>query len=524
MNIYLGIELGSTRIKAVAIDQNGKPLASGGYNWENRFENSVWTYRLDDVWTGIQESYKQLVSDYKENHGSSFPEPSCIGISAMMHGYLPLDKDNKQLTEFRTWRNTITEESSKELTKQFDYSIPQRWTIAHLHRAVTTREDHVNNIDYLTTLAGYVHYKLTGQKVVGIGEASGILPVDSTITNYRTDMINKFDEIINEYKLSWKLTDILPKVLCAGENAGNLTAEGAKLLDPTGTLKEGIPFCPPEGDAGTGMVATNAITPNTGNVSAGTSVFAMLVLEKALSKLHPEIDLVTTPAGNPVAMVHCNNCTSDLDAWVNLFGNVMEKVTKKEGTEDDKTELYKSLYNAALSGDPDCGGLVSVNYLSGEHITGFYEGRPLFVRTPESRFTVENFMRSLLFSSMASLRIGMNILTDEEGIKVSKLLGHGGLFKTAIVGQKLMAGVLNTPIAVMESAGEGGAWGIALLAAYTDVKESGESLKAFLNNKIFADSIVTTISPDPSDVNGFNSYLKNYKAALKLEQTAVEVI
>ena len=520
MKIFLGIELGSTRIKAVAIDQAGKPLASGGFDWENRFENGFWTYRLDDVWLGLQESYKQLAADYLEKQSAPLTDISGIGISAMMHGYFVLNKNDEQLAEFRTWRNTITEESAAVLTESFGFNIPQRWSIAHLHRAVIKREPHVSDIGHLTTLAGYVHYKLTGEKVVGVGEGSGIMPIDSTINDYDADMIGKFNGLVAGFDLPWRLSELLPKILCAGENAGYLTDEGAKLLDPSGGLKSGIPFCPPEGDAGTGMVATNAITPHTGNVSAGTSVFAMLVLEKTLSKLHPEIDMVATPTGKPVAMVHCNNCTSDLDAWVNLFGDVLTKM----GASPDKTELYRTLYNAALSGDPDCGGLVSVNYLSGEHMTGFYEGRPLFVRTPDSSFTVENFMRSLLLSSMASLKIGMNILTVEEGVTVSQLLGHGGLFKTAVVGQKLMAGVLGIPIAVMESAGEGGAWGIALLAAYSAGKASGESLEDFLNNKIFAGSVVNTIEPDPVDVKGFNEYLKRYEAALEIERTAVDVL
>jgi len=520
MKVFVGIELGSTRIKAVAVDENGKPLASGGYDWENQYINGLWTYSLDNVWKGLQESYKNLAADYKEQQNKPMPELCGIGISAMMHGYLVLDKNDNQLAEFRTWRNTITEKSAEFLTKLFNFSIPQRWSIAHLHHVVTGREEHVSEIKHLTTLAGYVHFKLTGEKVVGVGEGSGMMPIDNAIKTYDKNMAQKFDEAIAEYDLPWRILDILPKVLYAGENAGALTAEGAKLLDPTGGLKPGVPFCPPEGDAGTGMVATNSIKPNTGNVSAGTSVFALLVLEKALSRLHPEIDVVTTPTGNPVTLVHCNNCTADLDAWVNLFGDVLAKL----GDSSDKTKLYGTLYNAALSGDPDCGGLVSVNYLSGEHITGFHEGRPIFARTAESSFTVENFMRSLLFSSMASLRIGMNILTQDEGINVSKLLGHGGLFKTAVVGQKLMAGALNIPMAVMESAGEGGAWGIALLAAFSACKENGESLENFLDNKIFADSAVSVINPDPTDVKGFNDYLERYKKALKVEQAAVEVL
>jgi len=517
MKVYLGIELGSTRIKAVAIDVKGKPLASGGYDWENRFENGIWTYRMDDVWTGLRESYKELLSDYNKKHGSA-PEIAAIGISAMMHGYIPLDKDDNQLTEFRTWRNTITGESSELITKTFGFNIPQRWTIAHLHHAVKSKEAHVSEISYLATLAAYVHYKLTGKKVVGVGEASGIFPIDSTTNKYDAGMVEKFDAMTAEYNLPWKLMDILPEILVAGENAGHLTETGAKLLDSTGKLKAGIPLCPPEGDAGTGMIATNAVTPGTGNVSAGTSIFALLVLEKALSKLYPELEMITTPSGKPVAMVHCNNCTSDLDAWVSLFADVMRKM----GVTPDKTELYRTLYNAALSGAPDCGGLVSVNYLSGEHNTGFHEGRPLFARTPESKLSIENFMRSLLLSAMATLKIGMNILTNEEGVKATKWLGHGGLFKTPIVGQKLMAGVLETPVAVMESAGEGGAWGIALLAAYSESKEFGESPEAFLDNKIFADCAVSTINHDPTDVSGFNKYLETYKAALKVERAAVE--
>jgi len=517
MKIFLGIELGSTRIKAVAIDQNGKPLASGGFDWENRYENGVWTYHLKDVRTGLQESYKELAADYKEKHGTPLTEISGIGVSAMMHGYLVHDKLYNQLAEFRTWRNTITEKSADLLTKTFGFAIPQRWSIAHLHHAVAGGESHINDIHNLSTLAGYVHYRLTGENVVGVGEASGIMPIDSTTNDYDAEMVSKMDSLLEEHKLPWKVLDILPKVLCAGENAGYLTEEGAKLLDPTGGLKAGVPFCPPEGDAGTGMVATNAIKPNTGNVSAGTSIFAMIVLEKALTKLLPKINKITTPTGRPVAMVHSNTCTSDLDAWVNLFSEAMTKM----GNPPDKTELYRTLYNSALTGDPDCGGLVSINYHAGETVTEFLEGRPLFVRTPDSNFTIENFMRSLLFSAIATLKLGMDILTEEE-VKVSKLLGHGGLFKTPVVGQKLMAGALNTPIAVMESAGEGGAWGIALLAAYAVTKETDETLENFLDNKIFADATVSTIKPDAKDKKGFEAYMERYKAALEIERTAVD--
>lgn len=522
MKTFLGIELGSTRIKAILIDQKGLPLASGGFDWENRFENGVWTYHLDDVWTGLQETIKELYADYQAKHNAPLQEISGMGISAMMHGYLALDKDDNQLAEFRTWRNTLTEESANLLTDLFKFNIPQRWSIAHLHRAIIGKEAHVEKISYLTTLAGYVHYCLTGKKVVGVGEASGMFPIDSTINDFNPIMVKQFDEEISKYGIKWKLSDIMPKVLCAGDDAGALTERGAKLLDPSGVLKAGMPICPPEGDAGTGMVATNAIKPRTGNVSAGTSIFAMLVLERALSKLHTEIDMVTTPTGSPVAMVHVNNCTSDLDAWVNMFSAVMTKM----GSAPDKNKLYSVLYNGALSSESDCGGLVSVNYLSGEHTTGFNVGRPLFVRTPDSRFTPENFMRSLLYSSMTTLRIGMDILIKDEGVSVSTLLGHGGLFKTPVVGQSLMAGALNIPVAVMESAGEGGAWGIALLSAFAvgkaEKSDGYRDLQSYLDNIVFADSAVSTIEPNSEDVKGFNAYLERYKAALNIERAAVD--
>jgi len=518
MKTFLGIELGSTRIKAVLIDESGTPLAAGGFDWENRFENGVWTYHLDDVWRGLRESFANLAEDYRKAHGGADPEISGMGVSAMMHGYLAFDKDGNQLAEFRTWRNTITEEAAAGLTETFGFNIPQRWSIAHLYRAVQGGESHVGEIGFLTTLAGYVHYGLTGEKVLGIGDASGVFPIDSTANDYHNGMVAKFDTIVSKHGVPWRLLDVLPKVRVAGESAGTLTEAGAVLLDPTGILRPGIPLCPPEGDAGTGMVATNSVAPCTGNVSAGTSVFAMLVLERALSKLYPEIDMVTTPTGKPVAMVHCNNCTSDLDAWVNLFGAAMTGM----GAVPDKSELYRTLYEAALRGDPDGGGLVSVNYLSGEHTTGFHEGRPLFVRTPDSRFTLENFMRALLFSAMATLKIGMDTLSDGEGVTLSKLLGHGGLFKTPLVGQTLMAGALDIPVAVMESAGEGGAWGIALLAAYAGAKGEGETLEEFLENKIFFNAAVNTIQPNPADVTGFAAYLERYKAALAVERTAVE--
>jgi len=524
MKSFLGIELGSTRIKSVLIDEKGKLLASGAYDWENRFENGIWTYRLEDVRTGLRESIAMLFGDYSKNNSKSeehMPEISGAGVSAMMHGYLAFDKNGRQLAEFRTWRNTITEEASAALTEAFDFNIPQRWSIAHLYRAVTEGEEHVKDISFITTLAGYVHCILTGEKVIGVGDASGMFPIDSLINDYNADMVRRFGELVSGSGVPRRLKDILPKVLCAGEPAGFLTEDGAKLLDPAGAfLRPGIPLCPPEGDAGTGMTATNSVAPRTGNVSAGTSVFAMIVLERELSRLYKEIDMVTTPTGKPVAMVHCNNCTSDLDAWIEVFGEAM----KLSGSRPEKSRLYESLYQAALDGDADSGGLVSVNYLSGEHTTGFHEGRPLFIRTQDSSFTLANFVRSLLFSSMATLKIGVDILADGEGIKTGRMLGHGGLFKTAVVAQKLMAGALNTPVSVMESAGEGGAWGIALLAAYAVCRCSGESLEDFLSNRIFADARVMTIEPDPFDVSGFETYLERYKAALDVEHAAVRTL
>ena len=521
MKPFLGIELGSTRIKAVLIDERYAPIASGGFDWENRFENGVWTYHLDEVWRGLQASVADLIANFRTKHpGEAFPEIAGMGISAMMHGYLPLDKDDGQLAPFRTWRNTITGEAAGRLTELFDFNIPQRWSIAHLYQVMLDGEAHVHDIAFLSTLAGYVHYKLTGQKVLGICDASAMLPADSNTNDYDADMVAKFDAIAAEHGVPWRILDILPKALVAGADAGHLTEAGATLLDPTGTLKAGIPFCPPEGDGGTGMVATNSVAPQTGNVSAGTSIFAIFVLEEALKKLHHEIDVFATPTGKTAAMAHCNNCTSDLDAWVGLFGAAMEQM----GQPVSKRDLYRTLYTAALSGEPDGGGLVACNYLSGEHITGFTEGRPLFVRTQDSRLSLENFMRTHLFSAMASLRIGMDILTAQEGVKLSQLVGHGGLFKTPVVGQKLMAGALNLPVSVMESAGEGGAWGIALLAAYRVQKAAGEKLEDFLAARVFSGSSVTRMEPDAKDAAGFEAYLARYQAMLEIEHRAVEVL
>jgi len=514
----LGIELGSTRIKAVLIDENFVPIASGGYDWENKLEDGVWTYHLDEVWKGLQGSFRNLAEDVQKRYGVKLGAVGAIGISAMMHGYLPFNKNGDLLVPFRTWRNTTTEKAAAALTGEFQFNIPQRWSVAHLYQAILNKEDHVKDLAFLTTLAGYIHWKLTGQKVLGIDDASGMFPIDSTTNNYNQKMLQKFSEIVKPLDYGWNISDLLPKVLNAGEDAGSLTAEGAKLLDPSGSLHAGIPFCPPEGDAGTGMVATNSVAERTGNVSAGTSIFAMIVLEKALSKLYPEIDIVTTPAGKPVAMVHCNNCTTDLDAWVKLFRELADVA----GAKVEKPALYDALYIKALEGDEDCGGLLSYNYHSGEHTTGFEQGRPLFVRSQESNFTLANFMRNLIFSTMATLKLGMDILTEKEHIRLDNLLGHGGLFKTKGVGQKLMAGALNTPVSVMESAGEGGAWGIALLAAYMLQGPKGLPLEKFLAGNVFGDAKGDRVEPDPKDVRGFKKFMERYSAGLKIERAAVE--
>ncbi|MGC1377969.1 MAG: FGGY-family carbohydrate kinase [Anaerolineales bacterium] len=514
----IGIELGSTRIKAVLIDEDHKPVASGSYEWENQYENGIWTYRLEDAWTGLQESYRSLSNEFFEKHKTPLQDIGAIGFSAMMHGYLAFDKDGNLLVPFRTWRNTITGQASERLTDLFQFNIPQRWSIAHLYQAILNKEPHLKNISYLTTLAGYVHWKLTGQKVMGVGEASGMFPIDSKTNHYDERMLQLFNERPEAEKLPWKLQDILPKVLMAGEAAGVLTTEGAKLLDPTGQLQAGIPLCPPEGDAGTGMVATNSVAVRTGNVSAGTSVFAMIVLEKALSKVYPEIDMVTTPTGKPVAMVHSNNCTSDLNAWVGVF----QEFAQMLGVEISESKLYETLYKKALTGDADAGGLLAYAYLSGEHITHLEEGRPLFVRTPESHFTLANFMRVNLFSSLGALKIGLDILFEQEKVKIDKILGHGGFFKTKEVGQKMMAAAMNVPISVMETAGEGGAWGIALLASYMLYKTDNEPLEAYLSRKVFAGELGVTIAPDPRDVDGFTAFMERYKKGLGIEKAAVD--
>lgn len=514
----LGIEFGSTRIKAVLIDESHNPVAMGTHDWENRLENNIWTYSLEDIWNGLQGCYRSLAEDVSAKYGEKLTKIGSLGFSGMMHGYMAFDAAGELLVPFRTWRNTMTEEACMALTPLFQFNIPQRWSIAHLYQAILSGEKHVGDITFFTTLAGYIHWKLSGEKVLGIGEASGMFPIDSTARDYDRKMIAQFDELIAPKGYGWKLEEILPKVLCAGENAGALTEEGAKLLDPTGTLQAGVPMCPPEGDAGTGMVATNSVRVRTGNISAGTSIFSMVVTEKALDKVHEEIDIVTTPDGNPVAMVHCNNCTSDLNAWVNLF----DEFAGKFGMKLDKNELYGTLYREALAADTDCGGLMAYNYFSGEPVTGLNEGRPMFVRTPDAKFSLANFMRSHLYSAMATLKIGNDILLKEEHVKVDSLMGHGGLFKTPVVGQQLMAAAFDSPVTVMDTASEGGAWGMAVLAAFMTERAAGETLPDYLSDKIFAGQTGTTIAPKAEDVAGFDAFVEKYKSTLPAEKAAVE--
>lgn len=520
-NTALGIEFGSTRIKAVLVDEDNTPIASGTYDWENRLENHIWTYTLEDIWTGLQRCYANMAEDVKEKYSVELTKIGAIGFSAMMHGYMAFNEKEELLVPFRTWRNTMTKDASMILTEAFQYHIPQRWSIAHLYQAILNDEDHVKDICYLTTLAGYVHWKLTGEKVLGIGDASGMFPIDIKTRNYDLGMIQIFDELIVDKDYGWKIKEILPKVLTAGENAGVLTNEGAKLLDVSGKLEAGVLLCPPEGDAGTGMTATNSITQRTGNVSAGTSVFAMIVLEKELSRVYEEIDLVTTPEGNLTAMVHCNNCTSDLNAWIHLFKEFAESF----GMENiDMDQLYDVLYRKAFEGDADCGGLLAYNYFSGEHITGFEEGRPLLVRRPDSKFHLANFMRVHLFTALGALKTGLDILIQQEKVEVDQLIGHGGLFKTKEVGQKIMAAAVNAPVSVMETAGEGGAWGMALLASYMIHKKEGQMLDAYLTDKVFAENQGSEVMPDIKDVKGFQTFIEQYKKGLSIERAAVEAL
>lgn len=510
---YLGIELGSTRIKAVLIAPDYTSIASSDYGWENKYKDGYWTYDIEDVWTGLQSVFASLAQNIKNEYGVTLKRVASMGFSAMMHGYIALDKDNNLLVPFRTWRNTTTGKAASELTEKFNFNIPQRWSIAHLYQAMLNGEKHIKDISFLTTLVGYIQYMLTGKKVLGIGEASGMFPIDSEINDYNNKMLNIFDGLASD--MPWKIRDILPKVLNAGEDAGFLTAEGAKLLDPTGTLEAGIPLCPPEGDAGTGMVATNAVAVRTGNVSAGTSIFGMIVLEKALSKVYEEIDMVTTPTGKPVAMVHCNNCTNEINAWANVFKDFLISI----GQTPDMNKIFTAMFTEALNGETNAGGLLLYNYLSGEPITGLTEGRPLLARTPEGKLNFANFMRAQLYSALATLKIGMDIL-ENENVAIDKLLGHGGYFKTPVVGQRLMAAATNAPVSVMQTAGEGGAWGMAILAAYMSQKADGETLETYLDSKVFANQPVTTVEPNQEDIDGFNQFMKNYVAGLEIEKSA----
>ena len=512
----LGIELGSTRIKAVLIGADHAPIASGDHTWENRLENGVWTYHMDDVWAGIQDAYANMVKDVETKYGAKLTKLNALGISAMMHGYLPFDKDDNQICEFRTWRNTMTGEAADELTALLGFNIPQRWSIAHLYQAILNKEAHLPKLARLTTLAGHVHYALTGKHVMGVGEASGMFPIDSESGTYDAKMVELFDAKVAEKGYSFKLLDVLPKVLSAGEDAGVLTEAGAKLLDPTGSLEAGALVAPCEGDAGTGMVATNAVAVRTGHVSAGPSVFAMIVLEKALSKVYPEIDMVTTPTGKPVAMVHCNNCTSDINAWAGMLKGFCEAA----GVQVSMGDIYVTMFNAALKGDKDCGGVINMPLFSGEPVVGLNEGRPMMIRTPDAAMNFANFSRSLVAGAMTSLKAGMDILANEN-VKIDSLLGHGGYFKTPLAGQTILAASLNTPISVMETAGEGGPWGMALLAAYRANKAEGQKLEDYLNEKVFASAKSVSVSPDQADVDGLNAYTKQFLACLDAQKAAI---
>lgn len=516
----IGIEFGSTRIKAQLTSFDGTPLAAGVHEWENKLADGIWTYRQEDIITGMQSCYQNLKNDVRKRYETTLTVTGGIGISAMMHGYMAFDKKNNLLVPFRTWRNNITGEAAEKLTELFRFHIPERWSIAHLYQAVLNREEHIKDIVFLTTLSGYIHWQLTDEKVLGIGDASGMFPIDSVSMDYNETMIKQFDNCVDGVSCPWKLRDILPQVLVAGEPAGLLTEAGAKLLDPSGSLCPGIPLCPPEGDAGTGMTATNSVARRTGNVSAGTSVFAMVVLDHGLQGVHREIDMVTTPGGHPAAMVHANNCTSDLNAWVGLFGEFARLLNM----DIENDELYGRLYRHALQGDVDCGGLMSYGYISGENITGCEEGRPLFVRMPDANFTLSNFMRSHLYSALGALKIGMDILTREEGVLVDTLQGHGGFFKTPEVGQRIMAAAMATPVAIMKTAGEGGPWGMALLVLYRINRSKQETLEHFLEKNIFTGQTGDLIEPEQEEIAGFEEFLKRYRNGIIVEQAAVKAL
>lgn len=530
---FLGIEFGSTRIKAVLILEDGTPVAQGSHIWENRLEHNIWTYHMDDIITGLQDCYQCLCKDILNKYNTQLTCLKGLGISAMMHGYLAFDKDDNLLVPFRTWRNTTTGEAANVLTNAFGFNIPERWSIAHLYQAVLNNEEHVNRIAYITTLAGFIHWQLTGRKVLGIGDASGMFPVDSDTLSYDKHMLDTFDNLINNTysqnnpasgttsDISWNIKQLLPDILVAGDDAGYLTKEGALLLDPSGILKPGCMLCPPEGDAGTGMTATNSVRQGTGNVSAGTSIFSMVVLKHPLTALHKEIDIVTTPDGSPVAMVHCNNCTSDINAWVHLFG----EFASAAGLDISDDKLYTLMFNQAGIGDADCGGLISYNCYSGEPVLGLNEGCPMFIHNARSSFNLPNFMRTNIYSALAPLKSGMDILLNEENIELTKITGHGGLFKTPIIGQRMLSAAINTPVCVMSNAGEGGAWGIAVLAAYAEYKKCNNiPLADYLDTHIFNSSQSSTLEPDPADVAGFNTFMSNYKNMLPAEKIAAATI
>ena len=514
----LGIELGSTRIKAVLVGPDHAPLAVGGSDWENQFVERRWTYSLDAVRAGVQQSVAALADDVRRRHGVELAGVGALGVSAMMHGYLAFDADGELLTPFRTWRNTNTGRSAERLSAEFGVNIPHRWSVAHLYQAILDGEDHVGRIAHLTTLAGYVHRQLTGEEVLGIGDASGMFPIDAGTGGYSAPMLARFDELAAEAGVELTLADLLPRIASAGQPAGELTEAGAQLLDPAGRLHPGTPLCPPEGDAGTGMVATNSVAPRTGNVSAGTSIFAMVVLEGELTRVHRELDLVTTPAGDPVAMVHCNNGASELDAWVGLF----TEFARALGTEADQSAIFEVLFSAALGGAGDGGGMLAYNYLSGEPITDLDEGRPLFVRSPDSRFDLATFMRTHLYSSLATLRIGMDVLQRTEGVRLDRMFAHGGLFRTEGVAQRFLAAAIDTPVSVGDVAAEGGAWGMAVLAAFATRRSPGQGLADYLDTTVFGGTRLRTVAPEPADVAGFDAFMQRYVAGLPVERAAVQ--
>ena len=513
----LGIEFGSTRIKGILIDESHQVIASGSHEWENELRDGIWTYSTDAILTGLQACYADLKKNVETSYGIKLQKLGGLGISAMMHGYLPFDDQMRLLVPFRTWRNTITGEAARKLTDLFSFNMPQRWSLSHLYQAILNGEDHVKDIRFLTTLAGWVHYLLTGKKVLGVGDASGMMPIDSATCNYRDDMVRAFDQLVDRYQFPWKLADILPAVLPAGENAGTLTEDGAKLLDPDGDLLPGCILCPPEGDAGTGMAATNSVRERTGNVSAGTSIFSMIVLEKDLSKVYPEIDIVTTPAGKPVGMVHCNSCTSEINAWVSLFQEFGEIM----GFKTDAGEVFTRLFKKSLEAEKSCGGIVSFNYFAGEPVTGLSEGRPMLIRTPGTKLNMADFMRAQIYASMETLKYGMEIMAREK-VAIDRVYGHGGLFKTEGVGQNYLAAAIHAPVTVMETAGEGGAWGIALLAQFTVRRNDGETLEDYLDQHVFAGMKQKTVSPDAEDEAGFDQYMERFIACIPAQKAAVE--